>query len=55
MPCSPEMRKKVDTFVDSILSQLDSIMTDVQASVKADQEETDTQHEPGNLGKKNAS
>jgi hypothetical protein len=60
VPCSPEMRNKAQKVLDSVSARMDSIM---QARMDAekyedsdeDEEETDTQEEPGNLGKKNAS
>jgi hypothetical protein len=70
MPCSPEMRKKADTILDSIMTRMDSIMSDrdFEEAKHARQaggvfapkgqegkEKDDTQEEPGNLGKKNAS
>ena len=57
MPCSPEMRNKAEKVLDSIATRMDSIMqARMDASEKDDsdpgEEETDTQDEPGNLGKR---
>lgn len=59
VPCSPEMREKAHKVLDSMLTRFDSILSKRDAFEEPvegdDDEKDDTQDDPGNLGKKNAS
>lgn len=58
MPCSPEMIKKADAMLDSMITRFDSILAKrdaLEEPKEDDEDQIDTQDDPGNLGKKNAS
>jgi hypothetical protein len=64
MPCSPEMKKKLDSMLDSNLaSRRDESFEEAKHprqaggvfAPKGEEGKEDTQEEPGNLGKKFAS
>jgi hypothetical protein len=60
MPCAPEHLKKLDTMFDAFFApKKDAAVTvsppNKDCSPFSDKAKKDTQMEPGNLGKKNAS